>query len=72
MLSRDKLTEVEITVADDEGCDCVMIIFGTVMLDLSPTNDDNDVGDGLRETSGDGERLRQFLSHKSGVMSSKK
>jgi hypothetical protein len=60
--SHDKLTELEVIVDDDEGCDCVTIIFG--IGDFSQL-----LGVGVREwLSGDGDRERQFLSHKSGVI----
>ena len=60
--SHDKLTELDVIVEDDEGWDCVAIMFGIVGFSQL-------VGVGVRETfSGDGDRDRQFLSHKSGVI----
>jgi hypothetical protein len=64
LLSHDKLTELDVIVEDDEGCwDCVTIIFGIAGFSQL-------VGVGVRETtlSGVGDRVRQFLSHKSGVI----
>lgn len=59
-LSHDKLTELDVIV-DDEGCDCVTIIFA-IAGGLST------VGVGVRDSSGDGDLVRQFLIHKSGVI----
>lgn len=64
LLSHDKLTEHDVIVDDDDGSwDCVTIIFGIVGFSQL-------VGVGVREAalSGDGDRVRQFLSHKSGVI----
>lgn len=58
-LSHDKLTELDVTVDEDEGCDCVAIIF----VGLSAA-----FGVGVRDMSGDGDLVRQFFSHKSGVI----
>lgn len=62
-LSQDKFTELDVIVDDDEGWDWVTIIFGMLAVALSV------VGVGVRDTSaGDGDLVRQFLSHKSGVI----
>lgn len=60
MLSHDKLTEFDVIVEDDDGWDWVTIIF---VVDFST------VGVGVREAlCGDGDLVRQFFSHKSGVI----
>lgn len=61
-LSHDKLTELDVIVDDDEGCDWVMIIFAKALVGFSA------VGVGVLDTSGDGDLVRQFFSHKSGVI----
>lgn len=66
-LSDDKLTEFEVIVDDDEGWDdWVTIIFGTAVafsIEVVVVG----VG-GVLDTSGDGDLVRQFLNHKSGVI----
>lgn len=61
-LSHDKLTELDVIVEDDEGCDWVTIIFG-INAGFSVV-----VGVGVLDPSGDGDLVRQFFSHKSGVI----
>lgn len=61
-LSLDKLTELDVIVDDDEGCVWVTIIFGTAAAFSA------DVGVGVRDSSGVGDLVRQFFSHKSGVI----
>lgn len=63
LLSYDKLAELDVIVDDDEGWDCVTIIFGIAGFSQL-------VGVGVREAtlSGDGDRVRQFFNHKSGVI----
>lgn len=62
VLSHGKLTELDVIVDDDEGWVWVTIIFGTAVAFSV-------VGVGVREaTSGDGDLVRQFFSHKSGVI----
>lgn len=62
-LSLDKFTELEVIVDDDEGWDWVTIIFAiAVAAGLSV------VGVELRDPSGDGDLVRQFFNHKSGVI----
>lgn len=63
-LSHDKLTELDVIVDDDEGCDWVTIIFGIAVGFSAAVV----VGVGVRDASGDGDLVRQFFSHKSGVI----
>lgn len=62
VFSHGKLAELDVIVDDDEGWVGVTIIFGTAAAFSV-------VGVGVREaTSGDGDLVRQFFSHKSGVI----
>lgn len=76
-MSHDKLTELDVIVEDDEGCDWVTIIFGfnvwfsftiIVVVDAVDVVVVVFVGVGLRDPSGDGDLVRQFFNHKSGVI----
>lgn len=62
LLSHDKFAELDVIVDDDEGCDCVTIIFG-IAWGFSA-----DEGVGVLDASGVGDLVRQFFSHKSGVI----